>query len=63
MSNNSNKSINGSKGRECQKFYSHLVQLISGKKDPAQSISSYWIRAKWAAGAEERFLLPLARPC
>ena len=45
-SNNSNESINGSMGRECQKFYSRLAQMISEKKDLPQSILSNWIRTK-----------------
>ena len=39
-SNNSNESINGNMGRECQKFYSGLAKMISEKKDLPQSISS-----------------------
>ena len=45
-SNNSNKSINVSMGRGCQKFYSRLAQMICEKKDLPQSISSNWIRTK-----------------
>ena len=40
-------SINGSMGRECQKFYSRLAQMGSEKKDLQQSISSNWIRKKF----------------
>ena len=46
MSNNSNESINGSIGRQCQKFYSRLAQMISEKKDLPLLISSNWIRTK-----------------
>ena len=45
--NNSNELINGSMGRECQKLYSRLAQVISEKKDLLQSISSNWIRTKF----------------
>ena len=31
-------SVNGSMGRECQKFYSGLTQMISKKRDLLQSI-------------------------
>ena len=43
-------SINSSMGRECQKFYSHLAQMISKKKGLPQSISSNWIRTKVCFG-------------
>ena len=39
-------SINGSMGRDCQKFYSRLAQTISEKRDLLQSISSNWSREK-----------------
>ena len=39
-------SINGSMGRECQKFYSRFTQLISEKRDLPQSIASNWVRTK-----------------
>ena len=39
-------SINGSMGRECQKFCLRLAQLISEQRDLSQSISSNCIRTK-----------------
>ena len=42
-------SIDGSMGRECQKFYSRLAQVISEKRDLPQSISSKVI------GFEQKF--------
>ena len=42
--------INGSMGRECQKFYSHFAQMLSEKRDHPQSISSNWIRTKVSFG-------------
>ena len=43
-SNNSNEPINGSREKECQKFYSRLAQMISEKKDLPQSLSSLlWV--------------------
>ena len=39
-------SISGSMGRECQKFYWRLTQMISEKRDLLQSISSTWILTK-----------------
>ena len=43
-------SINGSTGRECQKFYSRLAHMISEKRDLPQSISSNWIQTKVCLG-------------
>ena len=45
-SNNSNESINGSMGRQCQTFYSRLAHTISEKKDLPLLILSNWIRTK-----------------
>ena len=39
-------SINGSMGRECQRFYSRLAELISQKRDLPKSITMNWIRTK-----------------
>ena len=54
-------SINGSMGRECQKFYLCLAQMISEKRDLPQSISSNWIRAKVCFGLLKSSLLCLRR--
>ena len=43
-------SMNDSMGRECQKFYSQLTQMISEKRDLPQSTSSNWIRRKVCCG-------------
>ena len=43
-------SVNDSMGRECQKFYSQLAQIISEKRDLPQSISSNWIRTRVCFG-------------
>ena len=43
-------SINGSIGREYQKFYSRLAQMISEKRDLLPSISSNWIGTKVCFG-------------
>ena len=51
-------SINGSMGRECQKFYSCVAQMISEKRD-LQSISSNWIRTKVCFGLLKSSLLCL----
>ena len=50
-------SINGSIGKECQKFYSHLAQMISKKRDLLQSIYSHWIRTKVCFGLLKPSLL------
>ena len=52
-------SVNGSMGRECQKCYSCLAQLISEKRDLLQSISSNWIRTKVCFGLLKSSLLCL----
>ena len=52
-------SINGSMGRECQKFYSRLSQLIYEKGDLSQSISSNWIPRKACFGLLKSSLLCL----
>ena len=43
-------SINGSMGREFQKFYPRLAQIISGKRDLLHSISSNGIQTKVCIG-------------
>ena len=43
-------SVNSSMGREWQKFYSCLAQVISEMRDLPQSISSNWIRTKVCFG-------------
>ena len=50
-------SINDNMGRECQEFYSRLVQLISEKRDLPQWISSNWIRTKVCFGLLKSTLL------
>ena len=52
-------SINDNMGRECQEFYSRLVQLISEKRDLPQWISSNWIRTKVCFGLLKSSLLCL----
>ena len=52
-------SINGSMGRECQKLYSRLAQMISEKRDLLQSISNNWIRTKVCLGLLKSSLLCL----
>ena len=54
-------SINGSTGRECQKFYSRLAHMISEKRDLPQSISSNWIQTKVCLGLLKPSLLCLRR--
>ena len=39
-------SNSSSMGKECQRFYSRLAKFISEKRDPPQSIFSYWIQTK-----------------
>ena len=52
-------SINGNMGKECQKFYSRLAQLISENRDLPQSIWSNWIREKDCFGLVRSNLLCL----
>ena len=52
-------SVNGSMGRECQKFYSRTAQLISEKRDLPHSISSNWIPTKVYFGLLKSSLLCL----
>ena len=52
-------SIKASMGRECQKFYSRLAQMISEMRDLPQSISSNWIRTKVCFGLLKSSLLCL----
>ena len=52
-------SIKGNMGKECQKFYSRLAQLISENRDLPQSIWSNWIREKNCFGLVRSNLLCL----
>ena len=52
-------SINGSMGRERQKYYSRLAQMISEKRQLPQSISSNWIRTKVCLGLLKSTLICL----
>ena len=52
-------SINGSMGRECQKLYSRLAQMISEKRDLPHSISSNYIQTKVCFGLLKSSLLCL----
>ena len=52
-------SINGSMGKEYQKFYSRLAQIISEQRELPQSILSNWIRTKVCFGLLKSSLLCL----
>ena len=52
-------SIKDNMGKECQKFYSRLAQLISENRDLPQSIWSNWIREKDCFGLVRSNLLCL----
>lgn len=51
--------INSNVGREWQKLYSFLTQLISENSDLPQLISSYWIRTKFYFGLLKSSMLCL----
>ena len=51
----------GRMGRECQKFYSRLAQLISEKRDLLQLISSNWIQKNVCFGLLKSILICLSR--
>ena len=56
----SNNGSMGSMGRECQKFYSRLAQLIPEKRDRPHLISSNWIQKKVYFGLLKSSLLCLS---
>ena len=53
-SNNSNESINGSMGRQCQTFYSRLAHTISEEKDLPLLILVIGFEQKFALGCQNQ---------